>query len=1109
MRTFRGGPEGEAVNGPVTVEAPDDVDVRIATVDEGREARDASAVAAPSSDDPLINGLRRANGATVIADVRLSAPPETRFRELAAAEPTRLRVAVGGAEDVVVLMQGEGGLYSWIYPDEGPARADPDDPQAPDRRGARELTFTLSTPEDGPRPTRGFPGLGVVGGWLADKLTQPVRALVLTFLADVTIDALIAQIEGGNPTGLVVIEGLDPKAWTADGDGLPPGLLEGGKRLLLMVHGTFSDTRGSFGQLTTHPQGKAFLEAAYAQYDAVLGFDHKTLAESVETNAAKMAAVLGLLPADTRIDSIAYSRGGLVYRELAEHTLPDIAWRKAVFVGCTNAGTHLASPENWRALADLYVNLLMAGAKVTATLLGGAALNPLIEIGIKSLGEFVKILPREAVVKDRVPGLASMNPDGPAVGMLNTAPAADPACAYYAISSNFEPGLDFTKGVGPALGRALLDKVTDDLWQNQPNDLVVDTASMADVGAHAPWMGHVNPYAPGGECYHTIYFSLDKTARQLSGWLIGQPEDEPAGAAAAAEPDGDDGRDWRGIIGAGVDRILGAGISALGDLSPGILGFRTLDIGRNDDSGPPDRPVGQSAEPPGDATPDSPAPPAPVRFNAAASMPQSPPAAEWTELLVTLSRDAIDAVVGEIQAQAGVDADPNQRLRLAVRARENCVLGDLTEALVAPPAPGDVVEIGFQVKGVAPGPAEVWVEIAQGAATLQTLVLQPTFSAAAIASAAAAVTDESRNLPMVDVRVWEDRTDGGWRLHFVVICAELGLNIDAYTDIMTVDRGVYVAGLYKTLEGSWSNDADDFDVLMDKMVNRGVTLFRALFPKAVQRALWDNGQRIGSIQVYSYSPAIPWEVCYLADPDVDDGPPAGQGAFLAELGLTRWISNVGMAPASLSLREGKALHCIPSYLDPRYTLKNLAAETKMLREILVAEPIEAHYKPVMAVLAGQTGGDYDLIHFACHGMADGGAIWNSSLVLAGLGTAQSPRLETLGLDDLRRANLAMGGRKRIVFLNACLAANDGVDIGGSSSIAQVLVERGAGLLVGALWSIADKTALGFAETFYRQLKAGRTVTQAVRDARQKAKADKDFTWLAYTVFGHPYARVTP
>jgi hypothetical protein len=48
----------------------------------------------------------------------------------------------------------------------------------------------------------------------------------------------------------------------------------------------------------------------------------------------------------------------------------------------------------------------------------------------------------------------------------------------------------------------------------------------------------------------------------------------------------------------------------------------------------------------------------------------------------------------------------------------------------------------------------------------------------------------------------------------------------------------------------------------------------------------------------------------------------------------------------------------------------------------------------------------------------------------------------------------------------------------------------------------------FAETFYKELMAGKTVSETAIAAREAAKNAEDVTWLAYVVYGHPHAKVS-
>ena len=217
-------------------------------------------------------------------------------------------------------------------------------------------------------------------------------------------------------------------------------------RVLLFVHGTFSSTRGGFGALTAAPWGCAFLDAAVEQYDAVIGYDHRTLSEDPKKNAEAMLAALRTVDwkGTPQFDIITHSRGGLVFRSLTEQLLPSsgfkATFKNAVFAGVPNAGTELARRKNWNDLINLYTN----GAAMLFRLIGGLApaAAPIaagFAEGITILGSLVKYL-AEAATSDVVPGLEAQVPDGRFVKELNRGNAGrpTPATTFYTwIGSTF------------------------------------------------------------------------------------------------------------------------------------------------------------------------------------------------------------------------------------------------------------------------------------------------------------------------------------------------------------------------------------------------------------------------------------------------------------------------------------------------------------------------------------------------------------------------------------------------------------------------------------------------------------------------------------------------
>jgi hypothetical protein len=55
--------------------------------------------------------------------------------------------------------------------------------------------------------------------------------------------------------------------------------------------------------------------------------------------------------------------------------------------------------------------------------------------------------------------------------------------------------------------------------------------------------------------------------------------------------------------------------------------------------------------------------------------------------------------------------------------------------------------------------------------------------------------------------------------------------------------------------------------------------------------------------------------------------------------------------------------------------------------------------------------------------------------------------------------------------------------------------------------VTDDSALTFAQVWYRAIFDGKAVAAATREARLTAQDDGDPTWLAYSLYAHPNARL--
>ncbi|MCZ4314080.1 CHAT domain-containing protein [Comamonadaceae bacterium G21597-S1] len=489
------------------------------------------------ADRLVARGTVRRAGETLVLGAGPGAPTRRR-RAAPPSRPTRLTVPLAADEQAVVIVEGDG-VLAWRFGHEAPASA-----LGPVRRSAphasRALVFDLDFPPVGaPEPVTGG---AARRGWLRDRLVAGAKAIVLYFAADVAVRGAVHLLERKRRTGPVILSSAtDATQWrtprTLAGLKLPQDRTP---RVLLFVHGTFSSTIGGFGALTGTPWGQRLLTAAMGRYDAVIGFDHRSLGESPRENAQALLDTLRTMPGTGRtidVDAICHSRGGLVLRTLIEHLLPgaglDLAVRRAVFVAATNQGTELARPDNWETLIDLVTNLASATSKALSLFPQAAAAAVVFDEVVDSVGDFVKYLINVAIAERKVPGVAAMDPGGDFVAELNqTQPGqplpADIAC--YAVVSDFQArlfddGAHMPKEMPRRLAFLLADGVVDRLMRGAgsapvPNDLVVDVASMTGIDqAVGGYVRDVLDFGRNPLVYHTNYFVRPETAGRLAQWL--------------------------------------------------------------------------------------------------------------------------------------------------------------------------------------------------------------------------------------------------------------------------------------------------------------------------------------------------------------------------------------------------------------------------------------------------------------------------------------------------------------------------------------------------------------------------------------------------------------
>jgi CHAT domain-containing protein len=166
------------------------------------------------------------------------------------------------------------------------------------------------------------------------------------------------------------------------------------------------------------------------------------------------------------------------------------------------------------------------------------------------------------------------------------------------------------------------------------------------------------------------------------------------------------------------------------------------------------------------------------------------------------------------------------------------------------------------------------------------------------------------------------------------------------------------------------------------------------------------------------------------------------------------------------------------------------------------------------VLEAMKSGTYDAWHFVGHGEVDPTKP-NRSLIHLEEGEDLKPSMLAMG------SVMNLGKAQPLVFLNACETGESISGLTGPAGWAERFLKaawdaahqsNGAAAFLGAYWPIRSDSAFAFAQAFYDEILGrnggeAKTVGRAVLAARKTIKKEEDPTWLAYTVFAHPLARV--
>lgn len=294
-------------------------------------------------------------------------------------------------------------------------------------------------------------------------------------------------------------------------------------RTLVFVHGTFSNATNMLNEFLTTTRGQEFINQAMSggeKYDRVVFFEHPTLAVSPVINALELGRAFA--GSSGQIDVIAHSRGGLIVRWWLEAFGSSLAPNvekpvRVVFAGSPLHGTSLAAPDKLQSALSLVSNI---GTFAAATLKIAGPANPFLWVGGKLVEVIVSVtgaLARTPIVDALVtliPGLSGQSAvsNNYELNRLRLGPCAVQP-TYFAIQSNFQtasPGWQFWRYFRAA---KIGELAAGEIFMGD-NDLVVDTASMTDLGESdfaLKMSADVCDFGTSDTVWHCNYFRQQRT----------------------------------------------------------------------------------------------------------------------------------------------------------------------------------------------------------------------------------------------------------------------------------------------------------------------------------------------------------------------------------------------------------------------------------------------------------------------------------------------------------------------------------------------------------------------------------------------------------------------
>ncbi|WP_422081471.1 CHAT domain-containing protein [Ulvibacterium sp.] len=275
------------------------------------------------------------------------------------------------------------------------------------------------------------------------------------------------------------------------------------------------------------------------------------------------------------------------------------------------------------------------------------------------------------------------------------------------------------------------------------------------------------------------------------------------------------------------------------------------------------------------------------------------------------------------------------------------------------------------------------------------------------------------------------------------------------------------------------------------------TLFHLLIPNNFKDYATDNKNIL--LIVDEQSASYPWEILHYPNENIDL-PISTQIGLIRQLVVNEYDSRVNQTLIDSAYVIGNprlnpllGFANLPNARDEGLKVVDILAQNGYLTTSAIEEDS-------IATINKLFGNDYKIIHMAGHGVVSTTDAAKSGMVLD-----DDIFITAAEIDSLSQT-------PEFVFINCCYLGKTS-DLGTipsfhklAANVGTQFIRKGVKAVIAGGWAVDDDAALGFAESFYKNMFNGYTFGESVKMARLETyrKYGSSNTWGAYQCYGDPF-----